>query len=78
MEQFDIPVAGAGVVAASLWQAPQPRAVLLQPLVHADIQRRHVAPAEAGLPAIGHMGFFRQRSAAVLWPQVGNWLLAAA
>lgn len=52
--------------------------LLLQPLVHADITRRHVAPAEAGLPAIGHMGFFRQRSASALWPQVGNWLLAAA
>lgn len=48
--------------------------MLLQPLVHATIERRHIKPAQAGLASIGHMGFFRNRSAASLWPQVGLWL----
>lgn len=47
---------------------------LVQPLVNASIERRHIKPAQAGLSAIGHMGFFRRRSAAPLWPQIGLWL----
>ena len=49
---------------------------LTTPLVNARIERRQVTPAEAGLSAIGHMGFFRKRSEARLWPLVANWLLA--
>ncbi|MET0320411.1 MAG: alpha/beta fold hydrolase [Duganella sp.] len=48
--------------------------VLIAPLVQASVERRHIKPAQAGLKAIGHMGFFRNRSAAPLWPQVGLWL----
>lgn len=47
---------------------------LIAPLVRASIERRHIVPAKAGLRAIGHMGFFRRRSAASLWPQIGLWL----
>ena len=47
---------------------------LIAPLVNASIERRHIVPAKAGLRAIGHMGFFRRRSAASLWPQIGLWL----
>ncbi|MFC0134012.1 alpha/beta hydrolase [Massilia eurypsychrophila] len=49
---------------------------LTAPLLNAQMERRHITPAEAGLAAIGHMGFFRKRAEATLWPLVGNWLLA--
>jgi predicted alpha/beta hydrolase len=51
---------------------------LIAPLTNAQIERRQIAPADAGLTAIGHMGFFRKRSEAQLWPLVGDWLLAHA
>ncbi len=41
------------------------------------VQRRHVAPAEVGLRAIGHFGFFRP-GAAGMWPDVVKWLGAPA
>lgn len=52
--------------------------MLVAPLANARIERRHVAPQEAGLAAIGHMGFFRKHAAERLWPQVGQWLLEQA
>lgn len=42
-----------------------------------SLTRRHVIPAEVGMKAIGHFGFFRSRSQA-LWPDVVNWLEQAA
>lgn len=58
------------------WANPVAMDLLLQPLVNARIERRQVSPASAGVPAIGHMGFFRKRCGAALWPQVSSWLLA--
>lgn len=49
---------------------------LTAPLINARIERCQVAPADLGLAAIGHMGFFRKRSEAQLWPLVGKWLQA--
>jgi predicted alpha/beta hydrolase len=37
-------------------------------------EMQHIAPAEVGVPAIGHFGFFRRRFESVLWPRVGEWL----
>jgi predicted alpha/beta hydrolase len=37
------------------------------------LSRRHIVPAEVGLRAIGHFGFFRPQSAA-LWPEIVAWL----
>jgi predicted alpha/beta hydrolase len=37
------------------------------------VERRHITPADAGLRAIGHFGFFRSQSAA-LWPDIVAWL----
>lgn len=57
---------------------PRPTAVslLLAPVVNASIERHDIAPADVGLAAIGHMGFFRKRNGASLWPRVADWLLA--
>ena len=60
------------------WANPGATDLLLAPLVNASIERRNIAPADAGVSAIGHMGFFRKRCAASLWPQAGDWLLAQA
>lgn len=57
------------------WANPVAIGLLLDPLVNASVERHHLTPAEAGVPAIGHMGFFRKRCAATLWPRVGDWLL---
>jgi predicted alpha/beta hydrolase len=58
------------------WANPDAVGMLVAPLVNARLERRTIAPGDAGVPAIGHMGFFRKRCAALLWPQVGGWLLA--
>jgi predicted alpha/beta hydrolase len=50
--------------------------ILVQPLVNARLERRPIAPRDVGLPAIGHMGFFRKQCADRAWPLVGEWLLA--
>jgi predicted alpha/beta hydrolase len=60
------------------WANPDAIGMLVAPLVNARVERRQIAPRDAGVPAIGHMGFFRKRCAAVLWPQIGDWLLAHA
>jgi predicted alpha/beta hydrolase len=37
-------------------------------------EMRRVSPEDAGVPRIGHFGFFRKRFEKSLWPQVGEWL----
>ena len=56
------------------WANAHAIGMLVAPLVNATVERRQVAPREAGLAAIGHMGFFRQRAGQQLWPQVLGWL----
>jgi predicted alpha/beta hydrolase len=58
------------------WANPRAIDILVRPLVHARLERRQVAPRDAALAAIGHMGFFRKQCADRVWPQVGEWLLA--
>jgi predicted alpha/beta hydrolase len=37
---------------------------------NAQVERRHLAPADVGVPAIGHFGFFRDQFAPTLWEQL--------
>ena len=37
-------------------------------------EMRRIAPRDIGAKNIGHFGFFRQRFAPTLWPQVSQWL----
>lgn len=60
------------------WANPRAMDLLLAGVSGAAIERRQVRPADFGLQHIGHMGFFRKRCGAVLWPEVGQWLLARA
>lgn len=57
------------------WANPGAIGTLIAPLANAQIERHQIAPRDVDLPAIGHMGFFRKRSAEHLWPRVGSWLL---
>jgi predicted alpha/beta hydrolase len=38
-----------------------------------NLERRHLEPSDVGLPAIGHLGFFRPVCQS-LWPDVVRWL----
>lgn len=57
------------------WANPDAISMLIAPLVNANIERHQISPRHAGMQAIGHMGFFRKRSAERLWPRIGSWLL---
>jgi len=48
--------------------------VLHHDYVAADLERRHVSPAEIGARRLGHFGFFRGSAAAALWDQTIDWL----
>ena len=41
-------------------------------------EMRRIAPKDIGAKRIGHFGFFRDRFAATLWPQVSQWLTPGA
>jgi predicted alpha/beta hydrolase len=51
-------------------------AALLDRLAGAPLEHRRIAPAEVGLSALGHFGFFRPRAAS-LWPAAARFLDAA-
>ena len=55
------------------WANSDTISMLIAPLTNAKIERHQIAPRDANMPAIGHMGFFRKRSAEHLWPQIGSW-----
>lgn len=40
-----------------------------------NVERRHIAPSDHGVGAIGHMGYFRPASSG-LWPEIVEWLTA--
>lgn len=44
---------------------------------HCAIRERRIDPRAAGLPRVGHFGFFRARMRDTLWPVVGDFLTAA-
>jgi len=44
----------------------------------ARIERRHIAPAEWGLPRIGHFGFFKRGMPQQYWAELADWLQDAA
>jgi predicted alpha/beta hydrolase len=45
---------------------------------NAQIERRHVVPADWGLQRIGHFGFFRRDMPVQRWSEIGDWLKATA
>lgn len=55
-----------------LWASPASRDAFMSAYRQADYQGLTLIPAEAGLPPIGHMGYFRA-SAQPLWHTALNW-----
>ncbi|MFK7801026.1 MAG: alpha/beta fold hydrolase [Anaerolineae bacterium] len=51
--------------------APSVDAMMLK--AYPNVERRHLIPAEYGIPKLGHMGFFRKGSE-LLWQEVFEWL----
>ncbi|ABO57944.1 alpha/beta hydrolase family protein [Burkholderia vietnamiensis] len=51
--------------------------LLVSYLTGAAVERRQIDPHAAGTGPVGHMGFFRSRPGAVLWPGVADWLAQA-
>jgi predicted alpha/beta hydrolase len=51
-----------------LWATPQAIESLARHFTHAAVERRTLDPQAFGLDAVGHMGFFRSRNGAALWP----------
>jgi len=75
MAQVEIPLLVLGFN-DDPWANPQAVDMLVSHLVKAKIERRNIDPRAVGVPAIGHMGFFRRRCEAPLWGQVADWLEA--
>ena len=59
-----------------LWATPRQIDALYGRLSSANLERRTYTPEEGGVPAIGHMGFFRRSGREALWPPVLEWLEA--
>jgi predicted alpha/beta hydrolase len=57
-----------------LWATPAQLAPFFGHLVNARVQLLSCTPGDAGVPAIGHMGFFRRAMKDKLWPDILNWL----
>jgi len=53
---------------------PAAVAALLQSYANAAIERRWTAPAELGVRAIGHHGFFAERHRESLWRAALDWI----
>jgi predicted alpha/beta hydrolase len=56
------------------WATPGQIDALADQLVNATVERRTYDPAQLGVAAIGHMGFFRRGLRQSLWPQITDWL----
>lgn len=57
-----------------LWATPAQIGPFFGHLVNARVERRSYTPDDGGVPAIGHMGFFRRSVKDSLWPEVRDWL----
>lgn len=48
--------------------------VLLAEYPAADVERRQIAPKDRGLKAVGHFGFFREKSGGRFWSETVGWI----
>lgn len=56
------------------WAPPEAIDLMSGHLANCALERRQYGPADSQGQSIGHLGFFRDRHAATLWPQVSDWL----
>ena len=48
------------------WEVPHPRA---------EVERRHLSPADLDAEALGHFGFFRKSMPRKAWDEIADWLI---
>ena len=58
------------------WATPRAVDHFLAHHPDAKIEQRWISPEEASGQPIGHLGFFRSRFAATLWPPLVDWLIS--
>jgi predicted alpha/beta hydrolase len=68
-----IPILSLGMT-DDTWGTPRAMKGLLRHYANAPVEIRYLSPQDAGGP-IGHLGYFRSRFAATLWPDLIGWLL---
>ncbi|NOK19822.1 alpha/beta hydrolase family protein [Corallococcus carmarthensis] len=56
------------------WAPPESIDLVCQHLTGCAVERRQFSPADSAGQGISHLGFFRERHAATLWPTVIDWL----
>lgn len=59
------------------WATPMGLDMFVSRLRNAPVTRLEIPAKRSDAGAIGHMGYFRQRSGAFLWPETIDWLLSA-
>jgi predicted alpha/beta hydrolase len=68
-----MPIA-ANVSTDDLWAPPKSRDAFFKGYTGTTVEAINVSPAQIGVNAIGHMGYFRANVGEKLWPQVMIWL----
>lgn len=71
--QVRVPIA-ANVSTDDLWAPPASRNAFFEGYTHTHVERIDITPQQMGVRQIGHMGYFRKETGAVLWPQIMAWL----
>ena len=68
-----LPIAAANAL-DDWWALPPSRDAFFSGYRNAPLHAIDIDPRAEGLPAIGHMGYFRAGVGAVLWPRMLGWL----
>jgi len=68
-----VPLAAA-VTTDDLWAPPASRDAFFKGYSGTSVDRMDLTPAELGVKQVGHMGYFRAQTGAVLWPRILGWL----
>jgi predicted alpha/beta hydrolase len=59
------------------WGTPAAVQAMLAGYTNATVELRGISPAAIGVRAVGHLGFFRRRVGARLWPETADWLASS-
>ena len=57
------------------WATPPAIDLLVSGIGNAPVERRTIAPAEAGVDKLGHFDLFRADHQKTIWPRLTDWLL---
>ena len=71
--EVTIPIAAANALDDD-WAMPASRDAFFKGYPAAKVDRLDFTPASLGVPAVGHMGYFRKDVGATLWPKMFDWL----